>query len=295
MHPKNQPKIGLVTVLYNSTDVLPEFFSCLAEQSYENYLIYIIENSPSQNSIEDAKTLAEKYKIPYKAIVNLENLGVAKGNNQGINAALIDRCEFILLLNNDIEFGRDAIREMVRFSTENNENIVVPKIFYAGSNIIWQAGGGVSKLTGVGYHVGINTKDNANFNKIQHYENSSTCFALIHTAVFKKTGQMDEKYFVYYDDTDFFLRANRRGYAVCYNPNIQVFHKVSHSTGGSNSAFSLYYGNRNLVYFFKKNFPVPIFILYTFILLAKSLIKLPILGKAGAKIVAKGLMDGFRL
>lgn len=53
----NNPKIGLVTVLYNSPDVLPDFFSSLAKQDYNNYCLYVVDNSSSSEPIELAKSL----------------------------------------------------------------------------------------------------------------------------------------------------------------------------------------------------------------------------------------------
>jgi len=65
---------------------------------------------------------------------------------------------------------------------------------------------------------------------------------------------MDESYFVYYDDTDFIYRAVNKGYKIFYMPDLEVMHKVSSSTGGSESLFTIYYTNRNRVYFLRKNF-----------------------------------------
>jgi GT2 family glycosyltransferase len=49
--------------------------------------------------------------------------------------------------------------------------------------------------------------------------------------VIEEIGLMDEKYFAYYDDTDFVLRAIRKGYKLWYEPTIQINHKVSSSSG----------------------------------------------------------------
>ena len=56
-------KIGLVTVLFNSNDVLPDFFSSIAVQDYTNYILYLIDNSPSIQTKELINTLQLKYKL----------------------------------------------------------------------------------------------------------------------------------------------------------------------------------------------------------------------------------------
>jgi hypothetical protein len=64
---------------------------------------------------------------------------------------------------------------------------------------------------------------------------------------------MDEQYFVYYDDTDFVWRLAQLGIRIRFVAAAVVLHKVSSSTGGGDSPFSVYYTNRNRVYFARKN------------------------------------------
>ena len=65
---------------------------------------------------------------------------------------------------------------------------------------------------------------------------------------------MDEVYFVYYDDSDFLWRVRKHHKKLIYVPTSTLYHKVSVSTGGSESSFSIKYSNRNQIFFIKKNF-----------------------------------------
>lgn len=250
----NEPKIGLVTVLYNGIEVLQGFYESLAKQTYKNYMLYIIDNSPNEDALNEAKRLADSYNIPAEFVYNNANFGVAKGNNQGIELSLNSGCEYVLLLNNDIEFGENTISDMVSYSVKNNERMVVPKIHYYGTNKIWMAGGYISKLKALTPHRGDGEEDTGQYNNIEYLQYATTCFMLIHREVFEKIGLMDEKYFVYYDDTDFVWRASQEGMNVLYYPMVTIKHRVSFSTGGTKSPFSIYYTNRNRVYFIRKNF-----------------------------------------
>src|ERR1700744_3592246 len=80
---------------------------------------------------------------------------------------------------------------------------------------------------------------------------------LVSKKVFDTIGLMDEKYFVYVDDNDFTYRASRAGFRIYFFPNLEIFHKVSVSTGGGESTFSVYHLNRNRLYFIRKNFTFP--------------------------------------
>jgi GT2 family glycosyltransferase len=253
-------KLGLVTVLYNSDDVLEDFFKSLSIQLYKNYHLYIIDNSPSAGTDELITRLTEKYQIPaYTHIKNPDNLGVAKGNNQGIKLALENHLDYVLLLNNDINIKQAfLLGKLFDCAVSRDEDIVIPKILYYGTRKIWLAGGEFIHYKGTSRTIGDKDEDGVKYNIAGYTNYAPTCFMLISRKVFEKVGLMDEKYFVYYDDDDFILRATRRSFKIYYLPLLEVFHKVSFSTGGSESLFSIYYLNRNRIYYINKNYTFPL-------------------------------------
>ncbi|MEO7212695.1 glycosyltransferase family 2 protein [Mucilaginibacter sp.] len=253
-------KVGLVTVLYKSDDVLEGFFQSLSVQTFKDYHLYLIDNSPGAETDAVVNQLLNKYPICHIThIKNPGNYGVAKGNNQGIELALKDNSAYVVLLNNDIDFPQDfLLADMVKCAEEKNEAVIIPKIFYHGTRTIWMAGGTMLKYKGYTGHVGDNQQDTEAFNKEGYFDYAPTCFMLLNSKVFDKVGLMDEKYFVYYDDTDFVVRLIKAGYKIFYMPTLEVFHKVSSSTGGGESLFSIYYLNRNRVYFIRKNYSFPV-------------------------------------
>jgi GT2 family glycosyltransferase len=253
---RDEPKVGLVSVLFNGVEVLEGFFESLSRQTFTNTILYVIDNSPDDIALDEAKRLAERYRIRAEFINNRANLGVAKGNNQGIYKALESECDYVLLLNNDIEFNEDTIRLMVEYAQDKGESIIVPKIYYHGSNKLWMAGGHISKIRGISPHRGDGEEDWGQYDAIEYVEYAPTCFMLIKKEVFQRVGMMDERYFVYYDDTDFVWRANGEGYKIVYYPDATVSHKVSFSTGGGESLFSIFYTTRNRIYFIRKNFTI---------------------------------------
>src|SRR5665811_562696 len=67
-----------------------------------------------------------------------------------------------------------------------------------------------------------------------------------------RIGLMDERYFVYSDDTDFMLRAVEAGQVLYYLPVAKLWHKVNSLTGTA-SSFSMHYGARNRAFFIAKH------------------------------------------
>jgi hypothetical protein len=249
--------IGFVTVLFKSDDVLPDFFASLAKQINVRVKLYVLDNSPTDSGYQLSRRLAEQYGIDAVVIFNDANLGVAKGNNQGIAMALRDHCEIVLIGNNDTVFSAsDTLERLVEPIVAGKATMVTPKIKYFGTNKIWCAGGTMVEWRGTTLHTGETEEDRGQFEKPSAITYAPTCFMAVKSAALPSPTPMDEKYFVYYDDTDFVFRMTHAGHTLYYTPAAEVFHKVSFSTGGDETDFSIYYLTRNRVYFILKNLPL---------------------------------------
>jgi GT2 family glycosyltransferase len=293
---KNEDLLGVVTVLYNSDDVIPGFFESIANQKNINIKLYIIDNSPSDSGTNLCKSFAEKYNIETLCIYNNKNLGVAAGNNQGIIAARRDGCENILIANNDIEFGDGVISGLLKDLKENVVDAITPKIYYHNTDkLIWFAGGSISEWTTRVPHYGIGKKDIGQYNQKKLIRYAPTCFLMLKTEVFNKIGLMDEAYFCYYDDTDFIYRLIKNCGKILYAPSFIVEHKVSTSTGGDESPFSVYYFNRNKIYFLRKNLRgIKKFTAILWVLLTR-IIRIIQSNKRSRERIISGIRDGFAL
>lgn len=291
-------KLGLVTVLYKSDEVLPDFFKSISQQAYKNFVLYLVDNSPTDATLATVKALANQYPtIVYNHIICKENTGVAAGNNIGIKEALKEGCKDIIILNNDIEFNNpNLFSELIALCVQQQAAVIAPKIYFAGTNQIWYAG---SKFI----EWNCNIKHTGEFQQdIQQYPSSytayaPTCFVYVKNEIFTQVGLMDETYFVYVDDLDFMYRLRKKGYSIWYENSLVIDHKISQSTGGKFSTFSLHYAIRNRIYFARKFYSLPAVILvaaYAFVSLSYHIIfkeKKPSL----FKILYKAIIAGFTL
>lgn len=247
-----RPQIAVVTVTYNSESVIVEFLESMLGQRYEDFLVYLVDNASADTTL---KLVAECGDPRIVVIRNEINVGVAEGNNIGIRAALRAGCDSILLINNDTVFGPTLLTSLVAGLDNHQCEMVVPKILYFDRpDRIWSAGGYLSWLRGSAGHFGLNKRDSPQFDQAKPVTYSPTCCMLVKKDVFERVGVMDSKYFVYFDDTDFCLRAYRTGIKLFYIPNVRVLHKVASLTGGTESEFTVRYGTRNHVYYYLKNF-----------------------------------------
>ena len=219
-------KIGVVTVTYNSSDVIDKFLKDLFKQKFSKFLLYVVDNASTDNSLEKINKIKDSRT---KVIKNSVNKGVANANNKGIASALKDNCSHVLLLNNDVEFTDDLFYILINSIRSNKYSLVSPKInFFDNKDIIWYAGGIFNKYNGfLPSHIGLNDKDKGHKNEKTTTEYASTCCLLIKKEVFDDIGLMDEKYFVYFDDTDFLYRVLKDNrHKLLYNPSAILYHKV---------------------------------------------------------------------
>ncbi len=251
-----QPKIGIVTVLYRSANVLNEFFECLNAQTYKNFVLYIIDNASPDDSVAICKRYTGNTWYDSEIIETGENGGIARGNNIGIEMALADDCDLVLLANNDIEFAPDTISTLVESMRRNGADMVVPKLYNFFNGNVQFAGGGFDCWTFPISVEGFECKDSEKFNNPHFIEFAPTCFMLFKREVFDTTGRMDERFFVYFDDTDFIWRAVRQnGFKLFYEPSARINHRQGNSSGSSMNRFCLEMDFRNMAYFMNKYFP----------------------------------------
>ena len=253
-------KVGIVTVTYNSEKVIAPFIRCVLNQEYSNFILYIIDNASMDNSVS---IISEENDKRIKIIINDKNEGVAKANNQGIKKAILDECSQILLVNNDVEFDKNLLKKLIYIQAEKGYSLVTPKMMYFDlPDNIWYAGSWFLRSKGyIPLHRGIEENDNGQYDRPCEVEYAPTCCLLINKKVFHDIGLMDEKFFVYFDDTDFLYRIwQDKRHFLYYFPSEIVYHKVGSLTKSlyrkSNQVyrgdFFLKQMTRNHVYFLKK-------------------------------------------
>jgi len=96
----------------------------------------------------------------------------------------------------------------------------------------------------------------------------SASAALYRRAMLDKIGLFDEDFFLYCEDTDLGLRAQRAGWKCIYTPRAVVEHHYSHSAGRA-SRLKAYQVERNRLFVLLKNFPARMLWRAPFVTLAR--------------------------
>jgi len=253
--------IGLIIVNYNQYKMTEEFLDSLSSiKDADKTKVYIADVSSKK---EDFKI--KKY--PMKVVLfQLPNKGYAYGINQGTKYFLQKGMDKFCAINNDVFFDKNFVIE-----AENGfkkADIFGGKIYYAPGyeyhkkyrksdigKVIWYAGGVDDWNNVYTYHRGVDEVDKGQYNEFQKTDFITGCMLFFNKKVVDRVGFWDERYFLYYEDSDFCERAKRNGFDLYYNPKIVIYHKNAQSTGGSGSALHQRYQRKNQLIFGLKYAP----------------------------------------
>lgn len=251
--PDERMTLGIVTVTYKSAEVLPDFIASLLGQQYRSWILYAVDNN-SQDATQEVLLEARDPRIVVRCLET--NVGIAAGNNVGISMALADGCSYVLLINNDTIFGPSLLNALVDEARVCGAPIIVPKMRYHDPpNRIWYGGGALHVWRAyAASHAGIGRIDHGEFDQPRQIDYAPTTCMLIRRRELEALGGMDERFWLYCDDTDFCIRAKQAGVRMWYVPAAVMEHKVS-SLAGPRSPLALRMVTRGRMYLIQKFAP----------------------------------------
>jgi GT2 family glycosyltransferase len=225
------PRVAIVILTWDGRDLTLDCLRSLEAVRTASTSITVVDNASADDTVAAVRA---RYGARVAVVENASNLGFAGGNNVGIERALSDGAQFILLLNNDTTVDPAFLDEMLRAMLASDHiGITGPKIYYSSPpDRIWFAGGEISMWRGTARHIGIRDTDRGQHDTARDVDYVSGCALLARREVFERVGLLDTSYRAYFEDADFCLRASRAGFRVRYIPTAKVWHRISSSTGG---------------------------------------------------------------
>ncbi len=214
----------VITVILN-TNKREDTLACLAslkENTYANHKIIVLDNASTDGSPE-----AIRAQYPEVQLIGLtQNLGYAGNNNVGIQAALAQGADWVFVLNEDTILAPNCIAELVATGEcDAKIGIVGPMVYHFDEpELIQSAGGQMDQHFNI-WHRGQNQKDEGQFANADTLAWISGCAILLRRQVIEQVGMLDERFFYYWEETEWCLRTRKAGWQVVHVPQAKLWHK----------------------------------------------------------------------
>lgn len=277
--------ISVVVVNFNGKRFLDDCLSSLADQTYRDYEVIVVDNASKDGSVEHVRA-----RFPWAIVVrNERNLGSTGGNNSGIREA---RGEFIATLNNDTRVEKDFLELMIGPMSDENVGMCGSKMIFPDGRI--NSTGLCISRSGASWDRGAFEEDLGQYDQQEEILGPCAGAALYRKKMLDEIGLFDEDFFIFMEDMDLTLRAQYAGWRCIYVPRA-VAHHLHGATAGVGSDIAIYYGNRNIMWLPFKNFPLRFLITSLPWIVGRNIMVLPYYALKDKGLVAlKAKWDGLR-
>lgn len=239
-------KLAVILVNYNGKNYNEACIeSVRANRTDGEVRIIVVDNASTDGSLQ---ALRERYGEEEQIeLVELDdNYGFSRANNVGIRSAMAWGADAVLLLNNDTEIGETMLSELLACTRRHPDSMIVPKIYYSDDRErIWSAGGSVSPVVQKVRHIGLDEEDRGQYDEERRTFFATGCCLFLPVQVIGRAGVLDERFFLYYEDTEYSFRLGELGIDIYYCPKAVMYHKVGASSKGADSPLCAYYIARN--------------------------------------------------
>ncbi len=252
-------RLAVVVLNWNGIEDTLKCIDSLFEQTFKTFEVIVVDNGSKDSSRKlldkkQKKVGREKLHIVYLP----ENTGFTGGVNTGINYALARDFDGIALFNNDAVADKNWLKELAHsMSLQPHTGIVTGLLLHADGKTIDSTGDWYSTW-GLSFPRSRN-KPRRNAPKAGYVFSGSGGASLYRAKMLEEIGNLDQKFFAYYEDVDISFRAQLAGWEVYYNPKAIAYHKQG-ATSSKLSGFTTYQTFKNWPLLFIKNVPSELFL-----------------------------------
>lgn len=237
--------VAIVIVNYNGFDDIKRCLATIDELDSRDFITIIVDNDSPDGS---GRLIAEQFKAENRIIIcNDENSGFAGGNNVGIRRALSLGTKYIWLLNPDTEVEPSSLSSLKAELAKSEDTAAVgSKVLFGEDKLkpkIWSSGGYVERDAGLSWMRGTDEADLGQYDRVEECTYLAGCSLLVRASIFKDVGLIPERYFMYFEETDWCLQVKDAGYSLKYVPSSVIYHHVGDAK--MQGPLTVYYYNRN--------------------------------------------------
>ena len=155
-----------------------------------------------------------------------ENLGYAGNNNIGIELACEAGADWILLLNEDTILDPECLSRLLELGESDERiGIVGPLVYHFDEPNVIQSAGGLLDKNWESRHIGVNEVDRGQFDRPMRVDWISGCAIMVRREVVEQVGGLDERFFMYWEEIEWCIRAKKAGWKIMSVPGARLWHK----------------------------------------------------------------------
>jgi hypothetical protein len=257
MVPARNELVSVIVVTYETPlDMLSNCLQSVIQSDYRPLQVVVIDNSISPRVAEFFATWRTGFSPtdPDTVFVaQTRNPGYAAATNRGVAASA---GELLLLLNPDAVLQPHALSLLVRAASSHPEAIgFAPKIKLASYEFVIDSVGIDLHLRGQAAQRGVGEPDIGQYDVEERVAGLCFAGALVRRSAFSPevVGPLDERYFMFYEDVDWSMRAAIYGHRFRSVPSAEILHIHSASTRNMHHSFKVRLVQRNWMWTAAKN------------------------------------------
>lgn len=234
-------------------DIVRPCLMSLRSLTYPNYKVVVVDNDSGDGTEE----MVRREFADLAMVQTGSNLGYTGGNNRGIDYAIRQGADYVLILNPDTEVVNPGfLDEMIAHTNAHTDvGISGPKVFLRESGavqntVLFAPGLWQNTLNWVRYRLDPKSLEFSG-NEVVETEVLNGVCVLIRVACLRQIGLFDENIFMYIEDAEMDYRARRQGWRVQYLPIDSVIHRQKHE-GYQMTSLVSFLLKRNSVYYLNK-------------------------------------------
>jgi GT2 family glycosyltransferase len=255
-----RPTVHVVIVNWNSGSQLKEClesFAAIADDAVLLTRVTVIDNASADGSCENLETAP----LPLALVRNRTNRGFGAACNQGAAGSDAD---YLLFLNPDTRLLSGSLELPARYlGSPHHESVGI-----VGIQLLDPAGH-VARNTArmptawsmIGNSLGLDRLVPSVFpphfvtdwahDETRPVDQVMGAFFFVRRSVFESLGGFDERFFVYYEDLDFSLRARAQGFGSVYLATAQAFHRGQGTTTNATERRTFYFCRSKIAFALK--------------------------------------------
>ncbi|MHC4779106.1 MAG: glycosyltransferase family 2 protein [Planctomycetota bacterium] len=246
--------LSVVIVSYNTKDLLEESLRSVCEGKVgSHHEVWVVDNNSGDGSADMVRARFPDVRL----IANTKNLGFSRGVNQGV---LRSSGRYVLILNSDTVLPASGIEDLIVFAdgeyASRRTGIVGVRLKYADGSLQYSKGRFPTLTRTVADTFRSKRARKYTYSGYDEVEETDwvtgACF-LVRRELLDDVDNLDENFFLYYEDVDLCKRAREKGWKVVYYPGFEVTHSNPYCERSEPREFVPVEIRRSHLYFYRKH------------------------------------------